>query len=80
MGRLICGIDIKCAYLAGTLAFRLTLAIRFILEAVRRGLEMPLPKALEFEADMIVQVFSTEDAYERLKAFIEKRSPVFRGK
>jgi enoyl-CoA hydratase len=56
------------------------LAVRFALEAVDRGLDMPLPRALAFEADMIFQVFSTEDAHEGLKAFIQRRKPVFKGK
>jgi enoyl-CoA hydratase len=66
--------------MAETLAKMPPLAVRFALEAVDRGLDMSLPRALSFEADMIFQVFSTEDAHEGLNAFIQKRKPAFKGK
>jgi len=55
-------------------------AIALCLEAVREGLEMPMPAALEFEAALSGLVTGTEDAREGIRAFLEKRSPVFRGR
>jgi enoyl-CoA hydratase len=66
--------------LAKKIARMPALAVKFLLEAVDRGMNMSLDQALEFEADLMVHVFSTEDAYEGLQAFLEKREPVFKGK
>jgi enoyl-CoA hydratase len=66
--------------MADKLAQMPPLAVKFALAAVDRGLDLALDQALELEADYVVQVFSTEDAYEGLKAFIEKRRPVFKGR
>jgi enoyl-CoA hydratase/carnithine racemase len=41
---------------------------------------MDLEEALDYLSDKIAEVASTEDAREGITAFIEKRSPVFRGR
>lgn len=56
------------------------LAARACLEAVTRGARLPLDEALELEAELFAQLFSTEDAREGTRAFLEKRKPVFKGK
>lgn len=66
--------------MAKKLTRRPMLAVKYALEAVDRGLDMTIDQALELEADYVVRVFSTDDAYEGLKAFIEKRKPNFKGK
>ncbi len=55
-------------------------AVRLTLEAVRRGLEMPLGEALHFEASLFGVTFATEDMREGTKAFLEKRKASFRGR
>ena len=66
--------------LAATLASKAPVAVRYILEAVNKGLEMPLAQAQVFEATLFGLVASTDDMREGTAAFLEKRKPAFRGK
>jgi enoyl-CoA hydratase len=66
--------------LAAALAAKAPIAMRYILEAVHKGLEMPLPQAQVFEATLFGLVSSTEDMREGTKAFLEKRKAEFKGK
>lgn len=52
-------------------------AIERILKLGRKGLEMPLEKALEWEADLFGEVCETYDMKEGLRGFLEKRPPKF---
>ncbi len=56
------------------------LAVRYILEATHQGLELPLEDGLRLEANLFAVTFATEDKVEGTRAFLEKRTPVFRGK
>jgi enoyl-CoA hydratase/carnithine racemase len=66
--------------LAATLASKAPIAVRYILEAVHKGLEMPFPQAQIFEATLFGLVASTDDMREGTKAFLEKRKPDFKGR
>ena len=66
--------------LAATLAAKAPVALRYILEAVHKGLEMPFPQAQVFEATLFGLVAATDDMREGTKAFLEKRKAEFRGK
>jgi enoyl-CoA hydratase len=55
------------------------LAVRYSLEAIRRGLEMPLAEGLQMEATLFGLLCATEDMREGTRAFLEKRPPQFRG-
>ena len=66
--------------LATTLAAKAPVAIRYILEAVHKGVEMPFAQAQVFEATLFGLVASTEDMREGTKAFLEKRKAEFKGK
>lgn len=56
------------------------LAIRFAMEAVCEGLNLPLGGGLAIESDLASFACLSEDAKEGLKAFFEERKPVFRGR
>jgi enoyl-CoA hydratase len=66
--------------LAQVLAAKAPIAVRYIVDAVNRGLQMPLPDAQVFEATLFGLVSTTEDMREGTKAFLEKRKAEFRGK
>jgi enoyl-CoA hydratase len=66
--------------LASALASKAPIAIRYILEAVHKGLEMPFAQAQMFEATLFGLVASTEDMREGTRAFLEKRKADFKGK
>ena len=55
------------------------LAIRACLEAVTRGIELPLSEGLALETELFSGLFATADMREGTRAFLEKRAPVFKG-
>jgi enoyl-CoA hydratase len=64
---------------ATTLAAKAPVAVRYILEAVYGGLEMPLAAAQALEATLFGLAASTEDMQEGTRAFLEKRKAAFKG-
>jgi enoyl-CoA hydratase/carnithine racemase len=66
--------------LAATLAAKAPVAVKYILEAVNKGVEMPFAQAQVFEATLFGLVASTDDMREGTKAFLEKRKAEFKGK
>lgn len=66
--------------LARSIAELAPLATRACLEAVTRGLRLPLEDGLKLEAELFSRLFETEDMREGTRAFLEKRAPVFKGK
>ena len=55
-------------------------SLRFIMEAVNAGIELPLAEAQYLEATLFGLICSTDDMKEGTKAFLEKRPPKFTGK
>ncbi|HYT31388.1 MAG TPA: enoyl-CoA hydratase-related protein [Thermoanaerobaculia bacterium] len=55
-------------------------ASRFAMEAIRRGVEMPLAEGLNFEATLFGLCAATEDMKEGMNAFLEKRPARFTGR
>jgi enoyl-CoA hydratase/carnithine racemase len=66
--------------LAAQLARSAPIAMRYIISAVNKGVEMPFAEACQYEATLFGLIASTEDMREGTKAFLEKRKPEFRGK
>lgn len=56
------------------------LAVQYTLEAVNKGLEMPLAEGLFLEATLFAVACATEDKKEGTSAFLEKRAAKFTGK
>jgi enoyl-CoA hydratase len=54
--------------------------VRYALEAVNKGLETSVAEGLLLEASLFAICASTDDKKEGTSAFLEKRSPNFRGK
>ncbi len=55
------------------------LAVSAVLDAVNRGLDLPLASGLELEAGLFGRAFGTEDMKEGVSAFLEKRPARFTG-
>ena len=66
--------------LAGALAAKAPIAVRFILDAVNHGAEAPFAVGEYLETSLFGTIASSEDMREGTKAFLEKRKPVWQGK
>lgn len=69
-----------CKSMAGRIASKGQIAVRFCKAAVDEGLEMDVDKAMAHEADLFGLCFATADQREGMTAFIEKRAAKFIGK
>jgi enoyl-CoA hydratase len=56
------------------------LAVKYCMEAIERGVEMPQEEGLFLEATLFGLCCATEDMREGTKAFLEKRPAAFKGK
>ena len=66
--------------LAAQLAKNAPIAMRYIINAVNNGVEMPFADASQYEATLFGLVASTDDMREGTKAFLEKRKTEFKGR
>ena len=66
--------------LAHTIAGNAPLSVRQIKKSIRFGMQMEVKTAYRFEVEAYNHLVETEDRYECVRAFNEKRKPVFKGR
>jgi len=65
--------------LAGRMARLAPVSLRQAKRAIDRGLHLPLPEGLDLENRLYQACIPTKDRQEALRAFAERRAPVFTG-
>ena len=70
---------VEARQLGATIAAKAPIAVRYMLDAVRWGAQLPLSEAQALEATLFGLVASTADMREGTRAFLEKRPPEFKG-
>jgi enoyl-CoA hydratase len=66
--------------IANTIAAHSPVALQLAKNAVRAAWEVPLSAGLRYERELFVTAFTSDDKREGVSAFLEKRTPEFRGK
>jgi enoyl-CoA hydratase len=66
--------------MAAVIASKGPLAIRAAKQAINASYEMALTDGLALERQLFYLLFASDDQKEGMAAFLEKRSPVFRGR
>ena len=70
----------KAQALAQNLAGKGPVALKFLKEAVHKGLDLTLEQGIRFEDDLYFLLHTTADRTEGITAFLQKRPPQFKGK
>lgn len=66
--------------IANEIASKPTISVRAAKEAILKAQDTSIDVGLEFERKAFYMLFATEDGKEGMKAFLEKRKPVYRGR
>jgi enoyl-CoA hydratase len=69
-----------CETIAKKIAANAPLAVKYSIEAIERGTEMPQEEGLFLEATLFGLCCATEDMREGTRAFLEKRAAKFQGR
>lgn len=70
----------KALEIAGRMARWSPVSLRLAKQAVNAAFEMPLRAGMEYEKELFLAAFASEDGQEGVRAFMEKRPPEFRGR
>ncbi len=65
--------------LAEQLAAQAPVAVRYIIDAVNTGGDLPFTEACRYEATLFGLAAATDDMREGTRAFLDKRKPIFKG-
>jgi enoyl-CoA hydratase/carnithine racemase len=66
--------------LAETIAAKSPIALRYLKEALNKGMDMTLEQGLRLEADLYFLLHTTSDRSEGIRSYLEKRKPDYKGK
>ena len=66
--------------MAQTIASNAPLSVRLVKETMQKTYDLDLEEVMRLEVDGMMQCNRSEDLIEGLNAFLEKRSPVYKGK
>lgn len=66
--------------MAGEMASKGPIALRYVKEAIHKGMDLTLEQGLRLEADLYLLIHTTKDRTEGIQAFREKRTPKFEGR
>ncbi|AGB36610.1 enoyl-CoA hydratase/isomerase family protein [Natronococcus occultus] len=72
-------LDDRVYELAGKMAAKSPIALEFAKRAIKASSRTGLEEGLDYEAELFVQLFATEDKDEGIEAFLEGRDPEFTG-
>jgi len=70
----------KALDIAGRMARWSPVSLRLAKQAVNAAFEKPLKEGMEYEKELFLEAFASEDGREGVSAFINKRKPDFKGR
>ena len=70
----------KALETARDMAAKAPFALKYVKEAIAKGMDMTLSQGLRLEADLYALLHTTRDRREGIEAFRDKRTPEFQGK
>ena len=70
----------KALDLARHIASKAPISLRFIREAIYKGMDLTLDQGLRMEGDLYLLLYGARDRVHGIESFQKKQKPSFRGK